>query len=90
MHGFDHGDDVIDWGFRQDAMAEIENMAVPAVGAPQNFRHSAFDFSRRCEQRNRIEVALHRDIMTDRCPTFVEVDAPIQADDVAAGGANMF
>ena len=70
MHGVDHGDDVIDRGFRQDAVAEIENMAGTSASAAQNFRHSTFYFFRRCEKRNRIEVALHRDIMADAWPSL--------------------
>ena len=65
MHCLDHGDDMIDRSFRQDAVAEIENMAGLTAGAAQNFGHSAFYFFRRCEQGDRIEIALHRDIMTE-------------------------
>jgi hypothetical protein len=44
VHGVDHGDDMVDWSFRQDAMAEVENMSGPTSGAPENFRHSTLDF----------------------------------------------
>ena len=80
--------DVIDRRFRQDAVAEIENMSGTAAGAAQDFRHAAFDFFRRSEQRDRIEVALHGDVVADRGPAVVEIDAPVQADDIAAGGAD--
>jgi hypothetical protein len=49
MHSVDHGDDVIDRGFRQDAVTKIENMARSTSGAAENFRYSTFDFFRRCE-----------------------------------------
>ena len=32
MYGLDHGDDMIDRSFRQDAVAEIEDMARRIVG----------------------------------------------------------
>ncbi len=71
-------------------MAEIENMAGPAGGAAENLCHATFDVFRRREQRDRIEVALHGDVVTDSGPAFVEIDAPVETDHVAAGGANMF
>ena len=89
MHGVDHGDHMIDRRFRQDAVAEIENMSGTAAGAAQDFRHSAFDFFRRGEQRDRVEVALHGDIVADGGPAFVEIDTPVEADDIAAGGADV-
>ena len=46
MNGFNHGDDVIDRSFGQDAVTEIENMAWPTAGAAENFRYSTFDFLR--------------------------------------------
>src|SRR5678816_4858912 len=59
MHRLDHGDDMIDRSFRQDAVAEIENMAGLTAGATQNFADPMSDFFGRCEQRHRIEVSLH-------------------------------
>ena len=37
VHRVDHGDDMVDWSFRQDAMAEIENMSGFAGGAAGEF-----------------------------------------------------
>ena len=42
VHRVDHGDDVIDRSFGQNAMAEIENMPGTAGGAAQNFRDARF------------------------------------------------
>ena len=60
-----------------------------AAGAAQDFCHSAFDFFRRSEQRDRIEVALDGDVVADGGPAFVKIDTPVQADDIAAGGADV-
>ena len=90
MDGFNHGDDVIDWCFRQDAVTEIKNMAGPSFGSAQDVGDAISDFFWRGQQRDRIEVALNSDIMFNRRPTFVEIYPPIQTDHVAAGGAHMF
>ena len=90
VHGVYHGDDMIDRCFRQDAVAEIEDMAGTAAGAAEDFSHSVFDFLRRCEERDRVKVALDGDIVADCGPAFVEIDTPVEADDIAAGGAHLF
>ncbi len=61
-----------------------------AAGAAENFRDATFDFFRRGEERHWVEVALHRDVVANRGPAVVEIDAPIETDHAATGGANLF
>jgi hypothetical protein len=86
----DQGDHVVDRSFGEDAVAQIENMACTAGGTAQNVGGAGFDFFRRREQGNRIEITLHGNIVTDGSPSLVEIDPPVQADDVAACGADLF
>src|SRR5262245_30148104 len=78
MDGFNHGDNVIDRSVGQHAVAEVKDMAGTPCGTAQNVGHAAFDFFRRREQRDGIEIALHGNIVADRRPAFVEIDPPIE------------
>src|SRR5262245_12777359 len=77
MNHVNHGDDVINRSLWQDAVTEIENMAGLTAGAAQYFAHPALDFFGRCEERDRIEVTLNSNIMSNRRPTCIEIDAPV-------------
>ena len=89
MHRVDHSDDVIDWSFGQDTVAEIENVPWPTGGAPENFADATFDFFGRREQRDRIEITLHRDIMSDGAPAFIQIYPPVEPDHIATRSANV-
>src|ERR1044071_10398716 len=54
MDGFDHCDHVFHRCFRQDAMAQIENMAGPSGRASEHVANAFTDFLRRCEQCHRV------------------------------------
>src|ERR1700685_4171793 len=42
------------------------------------------------EQRDRIEIALNRNVLTEPLPSFGEIDAPVETDDIAARLAHEF
>src|SRR6185437_10697024 len=48
-----------------------------------NIFHTAFDFMERCKQDERIEVALHGAIMSDHGPGLIQVNPPVDPDDIA-------
>ena len=59
-------------------------MAGSLGGLIEDAAHAPFEFVTRREQRHRIEIALHGAIKSDRFPTPIEIDAPIEADHIAA------
>ena len=71
MHGVDHQLHVIDGRAREDAVAEIENVA----GAVVRLLEDAFDLCanhvRLREQHHRIEVPLNPHVVADRFPRVV-------------------
>src|SRR6478672_232801 len=83
-------DYVIHRCFRKHAVTQIKNMPGVTLGAAKNFTDARFDVLGRCEQRHRIEIALNRDIMTNRFPGVVQVHPPIETDHIAPCSANVF
>ena len=70
---------------RQNAVAQIENMSIAASSPAQNVFHPAFNFMERRIQYDRIQVPLYGAIVTDHGPCLIEMDAPINANDIASG-----
>src|SRR5262245_3161232 len=73
---------MIDRCLRQDAVPEVEDVSWSAAGALQDGGGAAPDVGRRGEQCHRIEIALHAAVVADGLPGGVEVEAPVDADDV--------
>src|SRR2546428_673119 len=69
-------------------MPEVKDVAVVAAGAVQNPRGAIANLIERTEQRYRIEIALHPDVVADALPAGGQVDAPIEPDHVATGLAH--
>ncbi len=84
MNDLDEGPDVVDGCLRQDAVAEVEDMAGASAGLCQDPSGLAGDLPWRGEQDDRIEVPLDGDPVTEPIPGPVQVDPPVQADDRAA------
>ena len=63
-------------------------MARAAGGAVEDVLHALADVRGLREQDGRIEVALHGDVVAHGRPARVQIDAPVEADHVAAGGAH--
>ena len=81
---------VIDRGLGQDAVAQIEDVAGPSRRLSEDGLDATAQLGQRREEGRGIEVALHRDVVTQARPPGVEVDAPVEPDDVAARGALAF
>ncbi len=83
MHEVDDGFHRIDRGFREDAVAEIEDVA----GAPAHRIENPLGMPQRnlswCKQHSGIEVALDRAIVTCALPSVFDRCFPIEADDGA-------
>ena len=65
-------------------MAQIEDVAGPAGRAIEDGLHAAADVRGLRQEHHRVEVPLHRDVVAHGRPRGVEIDAPVQADHVAA------
>src|SRR5438034_11148796 len=75
----------LDWGLRQHAVAEIEDVPGAACGALEHVAHPLLELGERREQRHWIEVPLDRPIGADPLPGGVERHAPVHTDYVAPG-----
>ena len=73
-------------GFRQDAMTEVKDMARAGAGTLEDFVYLGFDLRQRSEERYRVEIALNGRAIGDVHPCLVDVHAPVNTHDVAAGG----
>src|SRR5689334_16018774 len=80
---------VFDRRRRQDAVAEIEDMPGTAGGAREDVVRRGKHAVERAEQERRIEVALDAAVRANPLPRLVERRAPVGADDVAAGVAQI-
>ena len=69
-------------------MAEVEDVAGAVFGAAQHVADAVADGLPGREEEDGVEVALHALVVTDALPGVVEVDAPVEAHDVAAGVAH--
>ena len=71
---------------RQDAVAEVEDVAGPSAGAPRGSSIDADSTRSNGPSSERgIEVPLHAALAADPLPALVERDAPVEADHVASG-----
>ena len=80
--------DVFERRHRQDPVSQVEDVSRTSPGARQHVIGRREDALNRSEQDRRIEVTLNRPVRADRVPCLVEWNAPVGADDVAAGGAD--
>ncbi len=70
---------------RQNAVPQVEDMSGATAGPLQHICGPAFDLGEGGEQRYRVQVALDGDVVAQPAPGIVQVDAPIDADYIAAG-----
>ena len=69
----------------QDAVAEIEDVAGPALGPAQHVVDPREQPLAGGEEQRGVEVALHRHPVSEPSPALVEGRPPVEADHVAAG-----
>ena len=86
VHELDQARDGVGRRRGQHAVAEVEDVTRPAAGPAQHVGGVPLDLVGRPEQHGGVEVALHGDAVAELAPGAVEVDAPVEADHVAAGG----
>ena len=65
-------------------MAQIKDMSRASTGSTKNIFDAPFDFMQRGKQREGIEISLHGHVMSHCCPGLIEMNAPVNADDIPA------
>ncbi len=78
--------DVLDWRLGQNAVSEIDDVPGPCAGSAQKIGNLGAKLRQGCEKRDRIQIALNGGTVADVHPRLVDIDAPVDADDIAAGG----
>ena len=81
---------VLHRGARQNPVAQVKNVPAPAPHGIEHAPRLSLDFFKRREQRNRVQIALHADLVAQAIPRDIEIDAPIDADDIAPGFFQQF
>lgn len=71
-------------GFREDAVAQVENVARPICCLAQNRIYGTFDNRPRREHERRIQVALDRDPLREASSRRQQAGTPIYADRLAS------
>ena len=79
LYPLDYFDDVVDGGFGDDAVAEVEDVAGAAVGEREDFFDAGFDDGFGSEEGDGVEVSLHGTGVAGGADAFVEGDAPVEA-----------
>src|SRR5688500_12504528 len=80
---------VLDRSRGQDAVTQIEDVARPAVDAAQHVVGLLEHPRWRAEQQRGIQVSLYGVVAADSLPGLVDRNAPVHADDVATGVAQL-
>ena len=82
MYRIDHVYRILDRGFREDAVAEVEDMAAGTISIVEDILNTLFDMVVRREEDARVEVALDRDLFPDRLHCLMHVHPPVDADNI--------
>src|SRR5262249_20705560 len=77
MDGVDERPHVIDRGPREDAVAEVEDVADAPVGLLEDRRRPTPDLGGWCEQGGGTQVPLDPDAGPEPSPALPELDAPV-------------
>ena len=84
MHGIHQFQHMVYWCAWQNPVSEIEYVSGPPFCFFKDTLGSLSDLTGRCEEGDRIEVALNPQVVPEFLPLLREVDAPIQSDDIPA------
>jgi len=89
VHVLDEELHVLDGRPREDSVSEVENVSRTTRRLSQNQVDPIEKDLLRREERERIEVALDRDALSDFVPAPIEIDTPIETDDVPSRLAHL-
>ena len=74
--------DVLHRSCRQNAVAQVEDMALHPPDAPDDLPHRCLDRVTRAKKGGRVEVALDRALPADEAPRLIDGDPPVYPYDV--------
>ena len=77
----DQRDCIINRRLRMNPMAEIKDVAGAAGGLIENFFDAAADFGALGQQYGRLQIPLHRSIISNSPPGNVQSNSPIDSND---------
>src|ERR1700675_75492 len=72
-------------GFGEDAVAQVEDVAGTRSGAAEELVDTDLEFRHGSEEHHRVEITLDGCAVTNIHPGLIDVEAPVDAHDVAAG-----
>ena len=84
----DDGEDGLDGGGGDDAVAEVEDVAGAAGGGGEDLGDAGVEDFGRGEEGDGVEVALDGYGVVEGAPGLVERGAPVEAEDIGAGVAH--
>src|SRR5579862_8273450 len=84
----DYGLYAFDRGVGHDAVAEIEDVARAPPGGTENLFYTLFQNLDWSKESDGVEIALHRVVVSNRTPAFVERLSPVESDDVGPCGGH--
>src|SRR5256885_14116854 len=90
MHGLDEQLEILPACLGRPAMAEVEDVSGPAAGPPQHVARALADQVRRTEKDRGLEVALDAAVPADARPRLVELNAPVDRDQVGSRARDGF
>src|SRR5262249_26017645 len=77
---------VLHRSLRKNPVTEIEDMPRPRTRALQQFVNAHTEFRQWCEEHGWVQISLHCGAIGNVHPRLIDIDAPIDAHDVAPGG----
>src|SRR5829696_5428061 len=83
-HELGQSDGAVEWRAGQEPVPEVEDVTGASPRALEDVERLRVDHVVRGEQRDRVEVALDRQMMPDTSPSLVEGHAPVEANDCGA------
>ena len=88
MHRVDEGADVLRVDLRVNAVTEVEDVAVALAEAGEHGLHFLADALRVGVEDARVHVALQGNLVAGELACVGEVDGPVHAECVTAGGSH--
>src|SRR5438876_10797599 len=85
MNGVREDLEILDGRVGQDAVAQVEDVAVATARTAQHVARPLANEVCRPQQHSRVEIALDAQPVTDAAPTLVERHAPVERHDVRPG-----
>src|SRR5712691_13028132 len=89
-HGLEQRLEILERAVRKHAVTEVEDVAWASGCTQEHLARPLNHTLGRAEQHRRVEVALDAAIVADALPARVEVDAPVERDDVRSRGCDQF